>query len=107
MKNSHYRTGRNRTIIALIALWLLLPLVHAPLASGQRRTKKTPATTAKKPGTRSTQSAAPSKTTNASETGAADAPADTTKPGTVMSNQLDMEFVYVPSGSFVMGSDKG
>jgi formylglycine-generating enzyme required for sulfatase activity len=107
MKNSHYRTGRNRTVIALIALWLLLPLVHAPLAAGQRRTRKTPATTAKKPGTRSTQSAAPSKTANASETVAADAPADTTKPGTVMSNQLGMEFVYIPSGSFVMGSDKG
>jgi formylglycine-generating enzyme required for sulfatase activity len=32
---------------------------------------------------------------------------DTVKAGTVMANQLGMEFVYIPAGSFVMGSDKG
>ena len=32
---------------------------------------------------------------------------DATKPGTLMSNQLGIEFIYVPSGNFVMGSDKG
>ena len=85
----------------LIALCLALSLASAEQTQAQRRTGRRATTTpAKKTDT-------PPKTTSQSAEPEAGLPADTTKPGTVMSNQLGMEFVYVPSGGFVMGSDKG
>jgi formylglycine-generating enzyme required for sulfatase activity len=107
MKNSHHRTNRNRTSFSLlIALCLVLPLADAESARAQRRTRRgTTATPAKKTGTTSTPAA---KKTSTQETAAElNVPVDTVKVGTVVSNQLGMEFAYVPSGSFVMGSDKG
>jgi formylglycine-generating enzyme required for sulfatase activity len=97
---------RNRTGIGLLmVVWLLLPLVYTSPVHGQRRTGRRSTTPAKKTGTTATPKT--TATATGSQSGAADVVADTTKPGTVMANQLGIEFVYIPSGSFVMGSDKG
>lgn len=98
MKKSHHKKEVNRRALAFIALLVILPFVYEGSARGQRRTRRTTAPPAK----RTTE--APRQEPPAQQ---ASLPADTTKPGTVMSNQLGIEFVYVPSGSFVMGSDKG
>lgn len=86
-----------RTRITLIAL--LLSLICTAIALGQGRARRRTTTPAKKPATAS-QSPTP-------QPPAAQTVADTIKPGTLMSNQLGIEFIYVPSGSFVMGSDNG
>ncbi|HEX8175922.1 MAG TPA: formylglycine-generating enzyme family protein [Pyrinomonadaceae bacterium] len=100
---STYRLSRNRAGIAfLIALCLALPLIFTASAQGQRRTGRRAAPPAKKTGTTS----APPQTSTP-EPATANAQPDTTKPGTVMANQLGIEFAYIPSGSFVMGSNTG
>ena len=102
MKNKHSRKYNHAIVTLLIALWLMLPTgFTATTAQAQRRAKKT-TTPAKK-----TSPASTPKQTTAPEATQANLPADTTKPGTVMANQLGIEFVYVPSGSFMMGSDRG
>jgi formylglycine-generating enzyme required for sulfatase activity len=101
MKNSSYRTKRNRRGLSLlIFVCLMLLLACTERATAQRRTGRRTATP---PAKKTSTSAATPKAT-APE---ASLPADTTKPGTVMSNQLGIEFVYIPSGSFIMGSDGG
>ena len=95
MKNTHTRTvGR---ITLLIALCLLLQAIYTESARAQRRARRR--STATRPAT-------PAPPTQSAEQTRASAP-DTVKPGTVMSNQLGMEFVYVPSGGFMMGSNTG
>jgi formylglycine-generating enzyme required for sulfatase activity len=107
MKNSHYRTNRNRTGFSLLtALCLVLPLAYVEAAQAQKRTRRTTTTPAKKTGTSSTPGASVPQAA-ATEAQQSNVPADTIQPGTVMSNQLGIEFAYIPSGSFVMGSDKG
>lgn len=105
MKNTDSVTIRRRIVVSLIALALLLPIVYSTAALGQGRARrKTPA---KKPSATSQKSTKPSQNTTPTETKQSSIVPDTTKPGTVMSNQVGMEFIYVPVGSFVMGSDKG
>jgi formylglycine-generating enzyme required for sulfatase activity len=102
MKNTLYTSRGRKGIGLIIAFSLLLPLIFTGYARGQRRTgRRTPPAPARK----TTRPATPP--TPAKEAGEPVAQADAAKPGTVMSNQLGMEFVYIPSGSFVMGSDKG
>lgn len=98
-----YSGSRRRTRLWLLTvLCLLMPLIYTAVTataqrrSGRRRTPPAPKTTT--PSTAKTAEPAGSD---------AKQPAETIKPGTVMSNQLGMEFVYIPSGSFVMGSDRG
>src|SRR4051812_44061853 len=109
MKNSNYRIGRNHTWVILImpGLLLLLALSFTSMAYGQGRARRKTSTPAKKTGTSTEKKTPQPKASNTAQPGTANVPADTTKPGTVMSNQLGMEFAYIPSGSFVMGSDKG
>lgn len=104
MKNNNYLRIRNRAAIALIVLWLFLPMLYSASVAGQGRAKRrTPAKKQSAPAPKST----PARQETTPETKQMNTVADTTKPGTVMSNQLGIEFIYVPAGSFVMGSDKG
>src|SRR5688500_9503502 len=101
MKNIH-SLRRNRAAMILIASYLLLlTTVYPAPAPGQGRARRrAPASTTtapKKASAPAPQSTAPPQTTVP----------DTVKPGTVMANQLGMEFVYIPTGSFMMGSDRG
>jgi formylglycine-generating enzyme required for sulfatase activity len=86
---------------------LLLPLIFTSLGYGQGRAGRKTSKPAKKTSTSSPKTTATPEASTTAQPGTANVPADTTKPGTVMSNQLGMEFAYIPSGSFVMGSDKG
>jgi formylglycine-generating enzyme required for sulfatase activity len=88
-------------MILIASYLLLLTTVYPAPAPGQGRARRrAPASTTtapKKASAPAPQSTAPPQTTVP----------DTVKPGTVMSNQLGMEFVYIPTGSFMMGSDRG
>lgn len=80
-------------------------MLYSASVAGQRRAKrKTPAKKQSAPASKSTPAR---QETTTPETNQTEQVADTTKPGTVMSNQLGIEFIYAPAGSFVMGSDKG
>lgn len=100
MKNMHSPSRRRAGVHLLMAFCLVLPLLYLTGVQGQRR--RTGRRT-QPPAKRTT--AAPQTTTK--DTATPSQQVDTTKPGTLMSNQLGVEFVYVPSGSFVMGSDRG
>ena len=97
--------SRRCGVIVLIALWLGLPPFYTSYVAGQGSRRRAPA--------KKTSTASPRTTTTKPQgdtaTQAAQTPLvpDTTKPGTVMSNQVGIEFVYLPSGSFMMGSNQG